>query len=144
MKSLWGGYWSSGWEGKRQFWRCGQIRVHIAGWCNWSLSSPHPYTISHCLVASSCLLCYSTLHELQMYISHPNHPHLTHCSSGLSKVLQETLRLYPPAPGTTKAASTEITLSGYRIPKDTQITVSKLHLYTCMFELSELMVPVYQ
>jgi len=38
------------------------------------------------------------------------------------QVLQETLRLYPPAPGTTKAASTEITLSGYRIPKDTQIT----------------------
>jgi len=59
-----------------------------------------------------------------MYISHPNHPHLIHCSSALSKVLQETLRLYPPATGTTKAASTEITLSGYRIPKDTQISVS--------------------
>ena len=42
----------------------------------------------------------------------------------INQVLKETLRLYPPAPGTSRDTPEEVTVDGYRLPKGSTIIVS--------------------
>ena len=46
-------------------------------------------------------------------------------------MLQETLRLYPPVPGSAKATAQEIVIGGYRIPKNTCVCVSIVRTCVC-------------
>lgn len=42
----------------------------------------------------------------------------------VGQVFKETLRLYPPAPGTTRMNTQEVTVDGFRIPKHTTLMIS--------------------
>ena len=46
----------------------------------------------------------------------------------MTQVLKETLRLYPPAPGTARENVTDVTLEGYNIPAGSFLVVSVVNI----------------
>ncbi|KAG9481487.1 hypothetical protein GDO78_010616 [Eleutherodactylus coqui] len=54
----------------------------------------------------------------------------------LSQVLKETLRLYPPAPGTSRLLEDDILVEGVLIPKGTPVVVFCIVFYSCLILLA--------